>query len=97
MLSPSINKVFTYLLTYRKGYLMLHHSAGATIQVVNSVNYKCTPQEKGNKRMAINTDKHKSRVDSGSVVECLTGDREAAGSSLTGLTALWSLSKTHLS
>ena len=34
---------------------------------------------------------------SGSVVECLTLDRMAAGSSLTGVTALWSLSKTHLS
>ena len=33
---------------------------------------------------------------SGSVVECLTWDQEAAGSSLTGVTALWSLSKTHL-
>ena len=31
----------------------------------------------------------------GSVVECLTRDRGAAGSSLTGVTALWSLSKTH--
>ena len=34
---------------------------------------------------------------SGSVEECLTRDRGAAGSSLTGVTALWSLSKTHLS
>ena len=34
---------------------------------------------------------------SGSVVECLTGDWRAAGSSLTGITALKSLSKTHLS
>ena len=34
---------------------------------------------------------------SGSVVECLTGDRGASGSSLTGVTAMWSLSKTHLS
>ena len=34
---------------------------------------------------------------SGSVVECLTLDRGAAGLSLTGVTALWSLSKTHLS
>ena len=34
---------------------------------------------------------------SGSVVECLTRDREAEGSSLTGVTTLWSLSKTHLS
>ena len=33
----------------------------------------------------------------GSVVESLTRDRRAAGSSLTGVTALWSLSKTHLS
>ena len=34
---------------------------------------------------------------SGSMVECLTPDREAAGSRLTGVIALWSLSKTHLS
>ena len=34
---------------------------------------------------------------SGLVVECLTRDRRAAGSSLIGVTALWSLSKTHLS
>ena len=33
----------------------------------------------------------------GSVVECLTYYREVAGSSLTGVIALWSLSKTHLS
>ena len=32
---------------------------------------------------------------SGSVVECLTQDRGAAGSSLNGVTELWSLSKTH--
>ena len=36
------------------------------------------------------------RERSGSVVECLTRDREAAGSSLTSVTVLWSLSKTHL-
>ena len=34
---------------------------------------------------------------SGSVVECLTPDQRAGGWSLTGVTALWSLSKTHLS
>ena len=37
------------------------------------------------------------RERSGSVVECLTRDRRVAGSSLTGVTALWSLSKTHFS
>ena len=37
------------------------------------------------------------RERSGSVVECLTRDRRAAGSSLTGVTALWSLSQTCLS
>ena len=37
------------------------------------------------------------RERSGSVVECLSRDRGAAGSSLTGVTALWSLSKVHLS
>ena len=41
--------------------------------------------------------RNKIRERSGSVVECLTRDRRAAGSSLTGVTALWSLSKTHLS
>ena len=40
---------------------------------------------------------YKMRERSGSVVECLTRDRGAAGSSLNGVTALWSLSKTHLS
>ena len=34
---------------------------------------------------------------SGPVIECLTRDRGATGSSLTGATALWSLSKTHFS
>ena len=34
---------------------------------------------------------------SDSVVEFLPKDRGAAGSSLTGFTALWSLSKSHLS
>ena len=34
---------------------------------------------------------------SGSVVVCLTQDRGVSGLSLTGVTALWSLSKTHLS
>ena len=38
-----------------------------------------------------------TRECSGSVVEGLTRDRGAAGSSLIGVTALWSLSKTHLS
>ena len=33
---------------------------------------------------------------SGSVVECLTKDQRAVGSSLSSVTALWSLSKTHL-
>ena len=41
--------------------------------------------------------KFRMRERSGSVVECLTRDRRAAGSSLTGVTALLSLSKTHLS
>ena len=40
---------------------------------------------------------NQSRERSGSVVECLTQDRRAVGSSLVGVTALWSLSKTHLS
>ena len=34
-----------------------------------------------------------NRERSGSVVECLTRDRRAAGLGLTGITALWSFSK----
>ena len=41
--------------------------------------------------------KNQSMEGSGSVVECWTQDREAVGSSLTSVTVLWSLSKTHLS
>ena len=37
------------------------------------------------------------RERSGSQVECSTRDQGATGSSLIGVTALWSLSKTHLS
>ena len=37
------------------------------------------------------------RERSGSVVACFTQDRGTAGSSLTGVTVLWFLSKTHLS
>ena len=40
---------------------------------------------------------HNIRERIGSVLECLTRDHEAAGSSLNDVTALWSLSKTHLS
>ena len=45
--------------------------------------------------LAINISFDRER--NGSVVECLTRDRGAAGSSLIGVTALWSLNKTHLS
>ena len=45
----------------------------------------------------IHVDVTLERERSGSVVECLTRDRDAAGLSLTGVTVLWSLSKTHLS
>ena len=39
----------------------------------------------------------KVRERSGSVVECLTRGRGAMRFSLTGVTVLWSLRKTHLS
>ena len=39
----------------------------------------------------------RAREGCGSVEECLTWDRRAVGSSRTGVTVLWSLSKTHLS
>ena len=38
---------------------------------------------------------YQDRERSGSVVECLTRDQGAAGLSLTNVTGLWSLSKTH--
>ena len=37
------------------------------------------------------------KVKIGLVIECLTRDRGVVGSRLTGVTALWSLSKSHLS
>ena len=50
------------------------------------------------KLMSNNFDYYLLQKSSGSsVVECLTRDRRAAGSCLTGVTALLSLSKTHLS
>ena len=45
-------------------------------------------------QIALNTNEGERN---GSVVKCLTQDREAGVSSLTGVTAVWSLSKTHLS
>ena len=35
---------------YRKGYLIIHHLAGAIIQVANLVIYNCHPLEDGNSR-----------------------------------------------
>ena len=37
-----INVIHTGIL-HRKGYIMLHHLAGATIKFTNLVNYKCHP------------------------------------------------------
>ena len=48
-------------------------------------------------QLLLSMDELLNRERRGSVVECLTRDRRAAGSSLTGVTALLSLSKTHLS
>ena len=47
--------------------------------------------------LVVNEPDHEIRESGSSVVEYLTRDRGAAGPSLTGVTALWSLSKTHLS
>ena len=55
----------------------------------------CTARDEKATQFYLNPEKFRER--SGSVVECLTRDRRAAGSSITGVTALWSLSKTHLS
>ena len=58
---------------------------------------ECNNIEKGDR---LNTGGLATKQDwerSGSVVECLTQDQRAAGSSLTSVTALWSLSKTPLS
>ena len=42
--------VVTPCYIHAKGYLMLHHSAGATIQIANLVHYNCHPQVDGNER-----------------------------------------------
>ena len=62
--------------------------ADKAVQISRAVSF-----DKGTQAKLCHTKKERS----GSVVECLTQDRRAVGSSLTGVTALWSLSKTHLS
>ena len=63
----------------------------------NIVKYIAAACSSGITRLVILSSHFHFRERSGSVVECLTRDRRVAGSSLTGVTALWSLSKTHLS
>ena len=38
-------KQYTQVIFTENGHLMLHHLAGATLQVANLVNYNCHPQE----------------------------------------------------
>ena len=57
----------------------------------------CTGHNAEGTYSAISKYAWRHRECSGSVVECWTRDREAAGSCLTGGTVLWSLGKTHLS
>ena len=47
---------------------MLHHLAGATIHVVNLVNYNCKFQEDGNKRVVTNGPRREKT--------CLRGSRQ---------------------
>ena len=73
----------------------LHLALSATPNVItpNVINYFITFGVVLHKRLS----QCIMREPSGSVVECLTRNRRAAGSSLTDVTALLSLSKTHLS
>ena len=57
----------------------------------------CDNQHSRTSLSSINVSDIAGEERSGSVVECLTRDLGATGSSLTSVTALWSLSKTHLS
>ena len=52
---------------------------------------------KGKCNKALHIESHYNYTYGNGVVECLTRDPGSTGSSLTGVTALWSLSKTHLS
>ena len=60
-------------------------------------NYTIKLEQSNQLASTITTPQNNYNERSGQVVECLTRDRKASGSSLTGVTALWSLSKTHLS
>ena len=68
------------------------HSAASDLDLLCFIS-ECSVEIK----VLLNSFPASGRERSGSVVECLTRDRGATGSSLTGNTALWSLSKTHLS
>ena len=62
----------------------------------NFYGHSLSPPPSADSRMVVVSYKLKWER-SGSVVECWTRDRGVAGSSLTVVTSLWSLSKTHLS
>ena len=79
------------------GYLLpLFYKSKKEGKDQESIQSSTTPDQ-GYQWESVNVTIRHHRERSGSVVECLTRDRGAAGSILTGVTALWSLSKTHLS
>ena len=82
--------------------MFLKNSFRNTIRVSNSLDPDQARQNVGpdlgpNCLQRLSADKNVCRERSGSVVECLTRDRGAPDSSLTGVTALWSLGKSHSS
>ena len=81
LLRIQAGKILIRLLLQKQSDLGLHCSSRPVWQVTGVQNFRTSTV----------------RESSGSVVECWTRDRRAAGLSLTGVTALWSLSKTHLS
>ena len=78
-------------------HILAHLSHGLNVSVCNPRMYMVHPSTIYFKSYLLNHLWNFNKLNGGSVAECLTQDRGAAGSSLTGITALWSLSKKHLS
>ena len=88
--------MFNTLMVFLKEFFQKSALIYKSIQICEDVHHSGLIH-KCNKLYQAYLHKILKRERSGSVVECLTRARTAAGSNLTSLTALWSLSKAHLS
>ena len=97
LLCPFNFKLFIYEKPFnRLNFKILYNmEGGKTAKIRNQYNQEPHLTQDTILKSVKITIRYRERSDS--EVECSTQDPGAAGSSLTGVTALWSLSKTHFS